>query len=498
MFQRPINHVMAVILIGSLIGTSSSCGNAWITSREREKTIAALMSKGDYAYDKSRFDEAADYFGQALAKDGTNTDARVKLSYALNGKAGLNILDFVTKFIVRDEGTTPTPQPGEQATTTSASSAKPVQILTKTVGLTDSETKEINDQVFETIAQMRAYSKKFNTLNESWVNICQMMPAALMESVFQSEPTSLKVQFEIDKCKGGLPEGRPIKSAALFAAALQFMAQAAGLFQTILDKDGNNEIDLAEKGIAALTQLEALQKKASEFNDKTSAATYSNNMIAVNTQLELIRALRKTIGGELVPYTLACFSFITALVAQIPNIPKEISSKIERATSKVNEGRAKLVQYSNYDTTSPNSDQGKKVKEAATKAAQTIDALYTKANAIADPAEKQARLAELDKNKEAVCANFEATKKDFNLPADVQAPSNCQTVNLLMTESPLAPQDISSKLTYFEIHQSARPSVSLNSSHDLLNFAEPPSQMDERSDAAAFTEFVMFGEELRL
>ncbi len=493
MFRHPINTVMAVVLIGSLTVTSSSCGNAWITSRDREKTTAALMSKGDYAYDKSRFDEAANYFNQALAKDSSNTDARIKLSYALNGKAGLNILDFVTKFIVKEETTTPTPAPGQQATT---SSSNPIEILTKTVGLSDAEAKDISAQAAETIAQLRAYSKKFSTLNESWTNICSMLPAELLDSVFEIEPSSLKAQFEIEKCNGGLPAGSAVKSAALFAAALQFMAQAAGLFQAILDTDGNKEIDIAEKGVAALAQLESLQKKTTEFTDATSAADYGNNLSAINAQLEVIRELRKTIGGELIPYTLACFTFITKLVAQIPNIPKEISGKIEKAASKVNEGRAKLAQYSNFDASSPNADQGKKVKEAATKASQTIDALYNKANAITDPVEKQARIDELNKNKDAVCANFEATKKDFNLPADTQPPSSCQTVTLLMNEPLSLTQKTASKVTYFESYQSVK---TLNQSHNtnaFANSADESGETNESSNRVAFTEFVMLGEEL--
>jgi hypothetical protein len=495
MFRQPVNTVMAAILIGSLTVTSSSCGNAWITSRDREKTTAALMSKGDYAYDKSRFDEAAEYFGQALAKDSSNTDARIKLSYALNGKAGLNILDFVTKFIVKEEVTAPAPaQPG--TTTTKTSSSNPIEILTKTVGLNDAEAKEIGAQAAETIAQLRAFSKKFSTLNESWTNICSMLPAELVDSVFEIEPTSLKVQFEIEKCQGGMPAGSAVKSAAIFAAALQFMAQAAGLFQAILDKDGNNEIDIAEKGVAALAQLESLQKKTGEFTDATSASDYGNNLSAINAQLEVIRALRKTISGELIPYTLACFTFITKLIAQIPNIPKEIATKIEKAASKVNEGRAKLALYSNYDPTSPNASQGTKVKEAATKASQTIDALYTKANAITDPTEKQARIAELNKNKEAVCANFEATKKDFNLPADIQAPSNCQTVTLLMNDSEALSQKIDSKVTYLNSYKAFNTLNQSHITHALSNSADDLGELTERTNSAAFTEFLMLGEEL--
>ena len=498
MFRQPVNTVMAVVLIGSLTVTSSSCGNAWITSRDREKTTAALMSKGDYAYDKSRFDEAADFFSQALAKDSSNTDARIKLSNALNGKAGLNILDFVTKFIVKDEVKTPTPAPAQPGTTTTAakSSSNPIEFLTQTVGLNDAETKEIGAQNTETIAQLRAFSKKFATLNESWTNICSILPAELVNSIFEIEPTSLKVQFEIEKCKGGTPAGSAVKSAALFAAALQFMAQAAGLFQAILDKDGNNEIDVAEKGVTALAQLESLQKKTTEFTVATSAADYGNNLSAINAQLEVIRALRKTISGELIPYTLACFTFITRLVALVPNIPKEIASKIEKAASKVNEGRAKLALYSKYDPTSPNADQGKKVKEAATKASQTIDALYTKANAITDPAEKQARIAELDKNKEAVCANFEATKKDFNLPADIQPPSNCQTVTLLMNDSVQSAQKVESKITYLDSYKPVNTLNQTYSTHALSDSADDLSESNERSNSAAFTEFVMLGEEL--
>jgi tetratricopeptide (TPR) repeat protein len=437
MIHRNLCSAVSPLLVIAISLTQTSCGNAWIASTEREETLAALMSKAEYAYDKSNFSESARYFSLALKKDPTFDDARIKLAYALNGVAGLNILDFVTKFLVKEETT------GSATTAGASASSLPVKILTDTVGQDAAAIESLKGRSFSSIADVREASERFRKLRESWTTVCSLMPAALFESVFQTEPASLKELFPIEACGSGLAAGQSPRSAALFAAALQFMAQAADLFQVILDADGDNEIDLAQRGTAALAELNRLQQNATALNAGVgdNPETYSQILGAINAQLGVVRELRGLIGGEVLNYTLACFTFISVIISQIPNIPPEISKKIEGATIKINEGRSKLAQYLNVDVSSPNSEQGSKVKEAAEKAQRTIDDLYTKVNAMPDGEDKNARLAKLDEQRDDLCANFEATKSEFGLPETVQRPASCAAaLSIAAAGSPDAPQ----------------------------------------------------------
>lgn len=477
----------ALASVLSLCTLASGCGNAWITTSDREETLAALMSKADYAYDKSRFSEAAAGYRKALAKDPTVESATIKLAYSLNGEAGLSILDFVTRFIVQES------EDGSGATKLAGESQNPITTLTATVGLSDQDKEAIAKALPDTLAGVRTISKRFTKLQESWTTVCQLMPASLFTTVFESESDDLKSVFEIDKCNGGLPEGSEVQTAALFAAALQFMAQAAGLFQALLDADGNNEIDIAETGNAAVKKLQDLQQSASALTDAATSETnkLKENMAAISTQLDVIQDLKAKVTGEIVNYTLACFTFVTALIAAIPSIPSSISKKIERAASKINEGRAKLVQYTSVDASSSNTEQGKKVKEAAEKAAKTVDELYAKVAAIEDAKQKEAKEAELNSEKDNVCNNFEETKSAFNLPADIAKPQKCTEAPALTGTSDDANQPESRGFTL-------RGPIPLPSElNPELNFEPSTTDGSPISGLSAVYTFLTFGEGLR-
>jgi tetratricopeptide (TPR) repeat protein len=473
----------------------SGCGNAWITSPERENTLAAIMSRAEYAYDKSEFDRAVKYFSKALAKDPSYDDARIKLAYAINGTAGLNILDFVTRFIVKEEPTS--------GNNLAAASTSPLAVLTSTVGQSPDliDALKAQAQSFTTVADVRAESERFRKLQDSWTTICPLIPSEVFASVFQTEASSLAELFPVSACQGGLSEGRPAQSAALFAAVLQFLAQAADLFQVILDADGDNEIDLAQKGTAAVNELNRLQQLAGAITDplQSSPEQYTQSLQAITAQLDTVRALREQIGGEILNYTLACFTFITVLVSKIPNIPKEIAGKIEQAATKINAGRAKLTEYMTIDASSPNSTQGAKVKQAAQKAQQTIDSLYDKVNALPDGAEKTSRLAALNAQRDAVCNNFDATKAEFGLPDDVARPSNCPASFALAASKEQQPNHKEPR-GVAQVYPLWRAIPLPSALNPELVSAEPLTEdraLGLLEARANMVEFVRFGEELR-
>lgn len=477
----------AIASLLSLCTAISGCGNAWITTSDREETLAALMSKADYAYDKSRYAEAAAAYRKALTKDPTVDSAAIKLAYALNGEAGLSILDFVARFIVQEF------EDSSGDTDQAQKSQNPITSLIETVGLPEQDRKAIATARPTTLADVRAVSQRFAKLQESWTTVCHLMPASLFTTVFESETDDLKSVFEIDRCNGGAPEGSEAQSAALFAATLQFLAQAAGLFQAFRYLDGDNEINLADKGNAAVEKLQNLQQSVSTIADAAASEKYAlkKNMAAISTQLGVIQDLKAQITGEIVNYTLACFTFVTALIAAIPSIPSSISKKIEQAAAKINEARGKISQYTSIDTSSTNPEQGQKVKEAAEKAARTVDELYAKVEAIEDADQRKAKLAELDSEKENVCNNFEETKSAFNLPEDIAKPERC-------TQAPT----LTGASAYVNLRHSK--SVQLRGPIPLPSEMNPelhvePTSVDDSPENGVFAvySFLTFGEGLR-
>lgn len=483
MRHRSLHSALAILLMATTSLVPVACGNAWITASDRETTLAALMSRAEYAYDKSRFDEAAKYFAQALEKDPSYQDARIKLAYALNGSAGLSILDFVARFLVKDS---------DDAEASAGGGG--LALLKSTVGQDPADVEALRGGAYTGVTDLREASERLRKLQQSWEVICPLMPQSVIDSVFQTESSALKGLFPTETC-GKLPEGQSVKSAALFAAALQFMAQATDLFLITLDADGDNEIDLAQSGLAVVNKLAALQTEAASTN---GPANYGDSLKAINAQLILLQELREQISGEVLNYTLACFTFITVLFAKIPNLPKEILSKIEGAVTKINEGRSKLAEYLSYDAQSPNSTQGAKVKEAAKKAQAAIDSLYEKAT----PQQKQ----ELDKQIGEVCANFEDTKTDFGLPNDVALPKECDKVNLALHSTTAAETSTSQLGTDPQVPKPAKQSrlwrpiplpSELNPSSVLAETPSNAAGTGPDVGPEAMTELLRFGEELR-
>lgn len=489
MIYRSFRRASSALLILACSYTSSSCGNAWITASEREQTLAAIMSKAEYAYDKGRFEESERLFRQALDKDPSYRDARIKLAYASNAVAGLSILDFVMRFVVQEEG--------DAAKTNETSGS--LSILTDTVGLSAEEAESLRSKNLSNISELRANSAYLAKLHESWQTICPLISSEVFDSVFSQAPDNLKETFGISSCENGLGPDEAQSSAASFSAALQFMAQAAALFQTSLDANGDNEIDLVSEGLNAFTELQKLNDFSSRTDPSTVDATeYASNLSAISTQLDSLQNLKSKIDGEVINYALTCFTFISALVARIPNMPSEVTKKIERAIAKINEGQTKLSQYTSYDGGSKDSSQGAKVKEAAQKASTAIDTLYSKVNDLPDGAEKTERLAELDKQKEQVCQNFEETKNQFNLPDDVATPSQCSDAAFLVDHHAQGTDNKVESYHDFKTRNRSFKPIPLPSELNISLNMTDGAQGDEETDfKVSFLNFVRFGGSLR-
>lgn len=415
----------AVSVAGLAALASHGCGNAWITSKERENSPSALMTKAQFAYDKGDFEKAAEYFGKVVDKDPTNEKARIRLAYAINGRAGLSPFDLVTKLTNLKS---PTASSGASATmggSTGSSSTSSITQFTNLVGLDAADKTAIANALKskpKTIGTLRSVSPRFALLHESWLAACQLVPKDALDLVIASN-TTLRSAFEVTSCKGGLTDPARVKSSALFAVVMMALAQGSGLYQTVLDANGDGKVDLEVQATQIQQEVTALSNQSGGSAEQIGA-----RMQAINEKLALLGALGKEVTGELVTVALAHFEFVAKLSAKII-FPDDVNKKMTDAITKFNETRDKLNQFTK--TGASQSSSTNKVQDAAKKASASLDKMYDerKAAAGSDPA----KVESLNQDMTKACTNFDALKAQFGLPADVTKPTKCAAAGAGLT-----------------------------------------------------------------
>ena len=451
--QIKFSHFQKTIAISLMAAVLNSCGNAWMSSQMRKNSPSALMQSGQWAYDKGDFEAAVNFFQQVVDSDTANANARIRLAYAINAHSGLNPIDLIAKLASLNK--TPAaatlnsdlvvanlfledPKP--------ASGTSSVTAFAEVIGLSKVEKDALYLQKLKTIDQLRAASPRYALLHRSWKAICQLIPKPSLESVLAADKT-LQKNLEIENCKGGLPTSAKVHTSALFAAAIGSMAQAAGLYQIVLDYDGDGQIDLVTQAQSITTDLTALNAKAKELGSKSTQTidditALGDTMSQLNTKMAELTSLSATLKGELINLTLAHFGFVAVLTAGM-GMPESITKSITGTLSKFNEAKEKLNGFLSAGSPtaggSGGTDKGTQSQQIAqnvAKASEAVDTLILKqtasinANTDLTPEQKTEKLAVLEKNKQQSCSNFENLKVAYNLPANTAPPTQCAVAGL--------------------------------------------------------------------
>lgn len=426
--SRKVATLSTVAAAAACLLSFSGCGNSWMSSKERNETPSALMQSAQWAYDKGDFTKAVTIYSKIVAKDPNNASARIRLAYTYNALSGLTPLDLVSKLgKLSSQSKTSGAAAGG---TTPAAGSNSISAFAEVVGLPANEKKALAGQSFKTIASLRAASPRFATLHDSWKTICQLIPKKTLDTVIASD-TRLAGNLDLTVCKGGLSDAGLSKTSALFAAAMGAMAQAAGLYQIILDADGDGEIDLVKQASTLSKDLEALKAKADAAQANADLSSLQSTLTDVNTKLASLTEMADFLKGELISLALADFSFVAALTANL-GMPESMTNSINSTITKFNEAKTKLNEYTSTGS-SATSTSSSALKASAQKAAQAVDTLYTKqlssieGSSTLTPAQKEEKKAELQTKIGQSCTSFDSLKSAYNLPADTQKPAQCTT-----------------------------------------------------------------------
>lgn len=406
----------------------ASCGNTWMTSGEREKSPSAMLAKAQRADDKGDYDTAISLYRELIEKDPNNDEIRIRLAYALNAKAGLGLFTLVEKLAGSSSSTETTTATATSTSTDTAASTSTstsgLSMISKVVGLGATEKAEITNAFNATsdikASALREKSALLATLHESWLAICRVLPAESLAKVIDSDAT-VKAAAESAKCKGGI-ENSKVRASARFAAALQLLAEGMILYQTVVDADGDGQVDLLKKATAISDDINKVQAQvATATPDKLTGL-----LTSINTSVANLKAVGDAFKGEAISLTLADFSLVAELVASIESLPDDLKTNIAGTVAKFTEAQNKMKDFSQTSTSTTSTSSSSTTPVAAVeKAAETINQIDSKISTM--PEAEQAAAKEQVKQ---ACTNFESVKTIYNLPATTKAPDSCNTTAL--------------------------------------------------------------------
>jgi tetratricopeptide (TPR) repeat protein len=406
-----------VIALGLLSVVEAGCGNQWANTKSRDETPAALKAKGVYFYDKGRYEEASAIFEKLLNQDPENEDARVFYAYTLNSLAGLSVLDLIGKLSGVGKTTSAKLAPLAPTPTPTASSTSNLLRYISVLGLNDNDrtsltTKldadaKVTDKSNPDYAKLVEHSPKIALFKKSWEVACRLIPATTLDEMWGKALSSeaLKTAVSAEACKGGLPAGNETKSAALFALSMTALAQAATLYQLIVDANGDGTVDLVASASTLSTNITSVNSQAATSTNPSAA------LETLNGYIKEMQNVAAKIQSTSMDVTLFQFNLLSNL-AVLLGASNQIKETINKAITAFDSARDKIKEYTSA------AGSNNKFKDSVNKAADTVNKLYEAAKT---PEEK----AKLDAQKSTVCGNFDSLKTTYNLPADTQKPSSC-------------------------------------------------------------------------
>ena len=398
------------LAIGLLLFTNG-CGNSWMASQERKSTPSALIEEGQYAYDKRNFQTAVNFFQKAVEKDPNNQEARLKLAYSLNATAGVELYDVISGFIKFNQSGSDT-------------AANPLKIFVDVVGLNSQEAASIVEKIksvgYNDLQSLRNVSNKLMTLQKSWRVICRLIPADYLSKVVGTD-NDLASDLEVDtSCLGGLPS-KNISTGVLLVAAFGAMAQGAAFYQTALDTNNDGNIDFVVEAESLSKAIETLKTDSTTATPDAAVQKLTN----LNQQLESLTSLNVKIKSRLVTMTLAQFTLLEWLIANIPGLPEAVKSQISTSIAKFGEAREKLSSYmasgQNTAGATTTATQGAGIQSRVDLASTTVNTLKDKACASSG----SQQCTDFTNSLTNTCKNFDALKLAYNLSPTTQKPSGC-------------------------------------------------------------------------
>lgn len=430
-----------------------ACGSQWSAAGARKDSPSARMLDAQIAYDASDFERSAQELEKVLAADPENAEARVRLAFAYNAKAGLGLLDFAGKVVaarvaVGPDSNQASTYTGAFGLTKAEREALGIQLVAKSKDRPAGGTRLDFSQL--TLAEIRAASPKLSALHASFKSACRFLPKLVVEQALRAtqgpgfDPERV---LELETaCRGGAPQGQLIQTKALLALSISSLAQAVILYQLAEDDGREGRIALAEDGSALQNKLEQLRSEVERFNAREgSYAALNGKMGELNQAFSSVSSLGRELSGEVFSGMAAHINLVEMLISGNKSLPKQVRGKLEQALVKLGEGRAAAGAYLSPDSaiardplfalgTRTTRQQGAssedKMGSLARKAANAIDSAFAKqmrsiaADTKLSVEEKAAWTGELNARYQESCQRIGELRSVLGRPA-LEMPARC-------------------------------------------------------------------------
>jgi len=337
-----------------IIGFLQYCGSPLFESSQRKQTLSARLSDAQYQFDIGNFKKSSDILQEIKPIYPNDPRINIKLSYSLQGQAGLTITQIIDKFI-------------------KSTSVAKISDFAKLIGLSDTEKKSIitalndpNNPLPQKFSSLRSVSPTLDYLHQSWLSVCPVLPPNIINSL----PDNTKGPLESTKCGSGSTN---YKSSALLSSLLESFASGISLYQVILDPNGTGEIVLVTQGTALITKIQALKDSVATSKDPVGT------LGQVNDNVSQFVKLLNTMNGELVSLSISKFSTLSLLIASIPGIPGEVKAQVDSAVKSFSDSKKKLDGYLSQASSTTSSSQPSDVQASAKNSASSVDTLYAQA-----------------------------------------------------------------------------------------------------------------------
>ncbi|MBM3382349.1 MAG: hypothetical protein FJY29_07900 [Betaproteobacteria bacterium] len=384
--------VSCAVVAGTLFALSA-CGA--LSSKERDETPSALMLKAQAAYDTGKYSEAIEHLNKVVAKDTSNQEARVRLAFALNASIGVTPLNLLKSLTAGN-------------TSGGGSTNSDLNKLTSGAGLSKTKTEDIKRQraALTDINKLRQLFPDFQVFQDAFLTLCTLLSQQTLSDLRAKSPSAVDL-MQVDKCN----EGVAVSNANVSIAALTLaIDQFATLYNSVLDSNGDGQIDV--------------QKDAQDASDKLStlnagAGGSAAALATLNNATQTLTTVSATLKGDVFKLATAQFSIISSVIRG-SNLPTSIATPLEKAVSALESSLSKINEYL---------DSGKTTGSVTT-SGQAAATAANNANIKADQLLQGKTAAE----KQDTCKNVYCLRSGYGLPnGEADMPIECRSVTYSKT-----------------------------------------------------------------
>ena len=330
----------------------SACGV--LSSPERDETPSALMLRAQAAYDSGKYSEAVTLLQELVKKDPSNEEARIRLAFSYNGSIGVTPLNLLK-----------TLASSSSAPSSGGTGNSDITKLTSGAGLSKTITEKIKNEknTLTSVDILREKFKEFATFQSAFLTLCPLFSKTTLDTL-RTKSASAVTLMKLDQCGVGVASSNANVSIAALTLAID---QFATLYKSILDSDGDGQIDAEKDSKDASDSISGLS---------TGAGTTAESLSKLNSATQKLTGVATTLKGEVFKLAIAQFSIISAVVDG-SNLPSTIAAPLKKAVDGLDTAVGQINKYldAGKATSTSTSTGGAAAQDAAAKANEKAQAL---------------------------------------------------------------------------------------------------------------------------